>query len=289
MVLCELVEPFLAAACTAPTHCSRRLAAYLGRVEDSYGDRPYHNLHHAAQVVATAARIWTELGLGAAVQAANAKDSDVLAVAYIVAACVHDADHQGLTNDFLIRSNHPFAIDANDISPNESHHCAFAFRLLLAEGGAYNFISRLEPAAFWTFRRHVLGMVMSTDMGRHHEVVRDLRARDLTAPRACDVPLLLQAAIKIADVGHTVLPTPDHLPWAHRLQQELLLEGQAWARRGWRAPSAMEGGDLALAQIAFFRLVVVPLLEAFTLALPAAGVLLEAARRNEGAWRASPL
>ena len=46
-------------------------------------------------------------------------------------ACVHDFEHGGLNNDFLIKTSHPLAITYNDQSPLEMHHHASAVRLLL--------------------------------------------------------------------------------------------------------------------------------------------------------------
>ena len=46
-------------------------------------------------------------------------------------ACVHDFEHGGLNNDFLVKTSHPLAITYNDQSPLENHHHAAAVRLLL--------------------------------------------------------------------------------------------------------------------------------------------------------------
>lgn len=45
-------------------------------------------------------------------------------------ALVHDFEHGGLNNDFLIKSRNPLAITYNDQSPLENHHIAAATRLL---------------------------------------------------------------------------------------------------------------------------------------------------------------
>ena len=45
-------------------------------------------------------------------------------------ALVHDFEHGGLNNDFLIKTHHPLAITYNDQSPLENHHVSAASRLL---------------------------------------------------------------------------------------------------------------------------------------------------------------
>ncbi len=44
-------------------------------------------------------------------------------------AVVHDFEHGGLNNDFLIKTAHPIALIYNDQSPLENHHLAAAFRI----------------------------------------------------------------------------------------------------------------------------------------------------------------
>eukprot|EP00493_Phyllostaurus_siculus_P002675 UN02688 len=57
---------------------------------------------------------------------------------------------------------HPRALTYNDRSPNEQHHVAAAFHLLLQP--EYNFLSSLTQAEFKLLRRLVLDMVLGTDM-----------------------------------------------------------------------------------------------------------------------------
>lgn len=45
-------------------------------------------------------------------------------------AIVHDFEHGGLNNDFLIKTMNPLAITYNDQSPLENHHMAAAVRLM---------------------------------------------------------------------------------------------------------------------------------------------------------------
>lgn len=51
-------------------------------------------------------------------------------MAALVAAAVHDVDHPGVTNLFLIAIRQELAIMYNDISVLENHHVATAFRAL---------------------------------------------------------------------------------------------------------------------------------------------------------------
>ena len=52
-------------------------------------------------------------------------------------AAVHDYEHGGLNNDFLIKTAHPLAITYNDISPLENHHLSAAIRVMFTPECAY--------------------------------------------------------------------------------------------------------------------------------------------------------
>ena len=57
-----------------------------------------------------------------------------------LAAVVHDFDHRGVNNQFLIRSVDPLALRYNDVSPMENHHVSAAFTAMREE--QYNFLGR---------------------------------------------------------------------------------------------------------------------------------------------------
>ena len=52
-------------------------------------------------------------------------------------AAVHDYEHAGLNNDFLIKTQHPLALLYNDQSPLENHHMSAAVSLLRVPECAY--------------------------------------------------------------------------------------------------------------------------------------------------------
>ena len=43
-------------------------------------------------------------------------------LAGLFSAIIHDFEHRGFNNDFLIKTVDEWAIDSNDKSPNETHH-----------------------------------------------------------------------------------------------------------------------------------------------------------------------
>lgn len=61
----------------------------------------------------------------------------------IFSGAIHDYEHPGYTNPYLINSNHPLAVRYNDISVLESHHVAASFKLLKEK--EFNFLGNVLP------------------------------------------------------------------------------------------------------------------------------------------------
>ena len=59
-------------------------------------------------------------------------------------ATVHDYEHGGLNNDFLIKTAHPLAITYNDSSPLENHHLAASSRVLYMPENCFPPVSLLS-------------------------------------------------------------------------------------------------------------------------------------------------
>ena len=75
----------------------------------------------------------------------KSKGADRLTLlASYIAALVHDYEHSGFNNDFLIKTSHDLAVTYNLQSPLENHHLAASTRVFLQQ--RYNFLGvRLHP------------------------------------------------------------------------------------------------------------------------------------------------
>ena len=58
-----------------------------------------------------------------------------------LSAVIHDYDHKGVNNDFLIKTQDDLAVRYNDKAPMENHHLAAAFALM--KSNEFNFLRRL--------------------------------------------------------------------------------------------------------------------------------------------------
>lgn len=87
------------------------LIQFLDEIERGYDPAvPYHNVEHVKTVVDATARLWYDDGLGPMIAGLVPTEADVEELALFVAAAVHDHEHRGVTNDFLIRTTHPYAV-----------------------------------------------------------------------------------------------------------------------------------------------------------------------------------
>nr|XP_032636224.1 cAMP-specific 3',5'-cyclic phosphodiesterase 4A-like [Chelonoidis abingdonii] len=127
------------------------LLTYVLTLEEHYhADVAYHNSLHAADVVQS-----THVLL--ATPALDAVFTDLEILAALFAAAIHDVDHPGVSNQFLINTNSELALMYNDESVLENHHLAVGFKLLQEEN--CDIFQSLGKRQRQTLRKMVIDMV----------------------------------------------------------------------------------------------------------------------------------
>jgi 3'5'-cyclic nucleotide phosphodiesterase len=86
--------------------------------------------------------------------------SDMELLAMYFAAIIHDHDHPGVTNNFLVTTSDPKAVLYNDKAVLENHHCASSFLVMARPEN--NFLSQLTKAEFKSLREIVVDLVLAT-------------------------------------------------------------------------------------------------------------------------------
>ena len=56
--------------------------------------------------------------------------TDLELMCIIISCCIHDVGHCGVNNDFLVKTQHEWALIFNDTSVNENMHVRVAFEIL---------------------------------------------------------------------------------------------------------------------------------------------------------------
>jgi hypothetical protein len=115
---------------------------------------------------------------------------------------VHDFEHGGLTNDYLVASGHNLALLYNDHTPLENHHAAAAFRLLRCP--ELNFLAALSAAEQARFRKLVIDLVLATDMKQHFAILSQF-----ATVHRLSAPGMSSPSSRSTDASHRCAP-----PWA---------------------------------------------------------------------------
>ncbi|KAK9810064.1 hypothetical protein WJX72_004187 [[Myrmecia] bisecta] len=275
-----------------------RLARFLRRVEDGYPDNPYHNRMHAADVLQTMHMLLTVGGLQS-----KAGDDMIMLQGYLAAIC-HDLDHKGVNNDFLRKSSHPLALLYNDVSPLENHHAAEASLLMLQKDA--DFMRRMARDKKAKLRKMMIQVVLATDMERHFTILNTFQDRqqvqshlpaaggqERQSPPTCEAEeeaariLMLQMALKCADLGHLAAPWEVHTKWVACLEEELFRQGDQEREQKLPISPLMNRchPGITKSQVGFFHVVALPLFRGYVLQFPDAFPLLQQVEANDAGWK----
>ncbi|KAF8562254.1 hypothetical protein P879_03016 [Paragonimus westermani] len=140
------------------------VSAWLTMTQENYHEQnPYHNATHACDVLQSCAYFLRRDTL-------TSVFDNLEEVGCLLAAVVHDLNHPGRTNPFLVNSNNTLAILYNDIAVLESHHVALSFELTRNDPNV-NIYQNLTRQDYRTIRGYIIDMVLATEMARHFEHV----------------------------------------------------------------------------------------------------------------------
>ena len=99
--------------------------------------------------------------------------TDLEIFAAVLSAAIHDVDHPGLTNQYLINTGSELALMYNDESVLENHHLAVAFKILQHE--SRDILCNLTRKQRQIIRKMVIDMVLATDMSKHMSLLAELK------------------------------------------------------------------------------------------------------------------
>ncbi|XP_063361166.1 3',5'-cyclic-AMP phosphodiesterase isoform X6 [Cydia amplana] len=244
---------------------ARTFLAFAVTLEEHYiRDNPFHNSLHAADVTQS-----TNVLLNT--PALDAVFTPVEVCAALFAACVHDVDHPGLTNQFLVNSSSELALMYNDESVLENHHLAVAFKLLQNEG--CDIFVNLHKKQRQTLRKMVIDMVLSTDMSKHMSLLADLKTMVETKKVAGSGVLLLdnytdriqvlENLVHCADLSNPTKPLPLYKRWVALLMEEFFQQGDREREHGMDISPMCDrhNSTIEKSQVGFIDYIVHPLWE----------------------------
>ena len=190
-------------------------------------------------------------------------------VAALVAAMVHDTDHPGVMNGFLVATRHPLAVLYNQQSVLENHHVATA--MALAARPELDWISLLPDLEQVELRNLMIELVLATDVTTHIPFMKRF-AQDVAAQTVSPTQAVA-AMLKGADVSNPTRPRAVYAVWVEGIMAEFFAQGDA--ERALGLPISMncdrETVDANKCQVGFITFIVSPIWKGLAQLLPAAG------------------
>ncbi|XP_069802538.1 3',5'-cyclic-AMP phosphodiesterase 4A isoform X5 [Dendropsophus ebraccatus] len=241
------------------------LITYMMTLEDHYhADVAYHNSLHAADVTQS-----THVLLSTPALDAVFTDLEILAALF--AAAIHDVDHPGVSNQFLINTNSELALMYNDESVLENHHLAVGFKLLQEEN--CDVFQNLTKRQRQTMRKMVIDMVLATDMSKHMSLLADLKTMVETKKVTSSGVLLLdnytdriqvlRNMVHCADLSNPTKPLELYRQWTDRILEEFFRQGDKERERGMEISPMCDKHTASVekSQVGFIDYIVHPLWE----------------------------
>ncbi|XP_030051152.1 3',5'-cyclic-AMP phosphodiesterase 4A [Microcaecilia unicolor] len=241
------------------------LITYTMTLEDHYhADVAYHNSLHAADVTQSTHALLSTPAL-------DAVFTDLEILAAIFAAAIHDVDHPGVSNQFLINTNSELALMYNDESVLENHHLAVGFKLLQEEN--CDIFQNLSKRQRQTLRKMVIDMVLATDMSKHMSLLADLKTMVETKKVTSSGVLLLdnytdrmqvlRNMVHCADLSNPTKPLELYRQWTDRIMEEFFRQGDKERERGMEISPMCDKHTASVekSQVGFIDYIVHPLWE----------------------------
>ncbi|KAM4887497.1 3',5'-cyclic-AMP phosphodiesterase 4A [Thomomys bottae] len=241
------------------------MVTFMLTLEDHYHtDVAYHNSLHAADVLQS-----THVLL--ATPALDAVFTDLEILAALFAAAIHDVDHPGVSNQFLINTNSELALMYNDESVLENHHLAVGFKLLQEEN--CDIFQNLSKRQRQSLRKMVIDMVLATDMSKHMTLLADLKTMVETKKVTSSGVLLLdnysdriqvlRNMVHCADLSNPTKPLELYRQWTDRIMAEFFQQGDRERERGMEISPMCDKHTASVekSQVGFIDYIVHPLWE----------------------------
>uniref|UniRef100_A0A3P8QCM8 Phosphodiesterase n=1 Tax=Astatotilapia calliptera TaxID=8154 RepID=A0A3P8QCM8_ASTCA len=238
---------------------------YVMTLEDHYhANVAYHNSLHAADVTQS-----THVLLSTPALDAVFTDLEILAALF--AAAIHDVDHPGVSNQFLINTNSELALMYNDESVLENHHLAVGFKLLHEDN--CDIFQNLTKRQRQSLRKLVIDMVLATDMSKHMSLLADLKTMVETKKVTSSGVLMLdhytdriqvlRNMVHCADLSNPTKPLAVYRQWTERIMQEFFRQGDKERERGMEISPMCDKHTASVekSQVGFIDYIVHPLWE----------------------------
>lgn len=258
--------------------------AFFYEIQELYHkDNHYHNAIHGSDV-AQAVFYVLEKGGGNLICQLDLLET----TSALIAAAVHDVDHPGVNNFYLVNTKSPMALLYNDKSVLENYHIACAFNVMRDE--KYDFLSSITQDSQNHARKIMVQSVLGTDNATHFDHLNHFKARrgsDNFEPAGKDKLDLLTLILHSADLSNPTRPLEYSKKWTMRVLDEFFLQGDKERELGLPISNLCDrySINVAKSQIGFFDFFVKPFFAELTQAFPGMGFVIGNVELNSEYWK----
>lgn len=260
-----------------------KFMTFIKDIQNGYHkDNFYHNSTHAADVVQS---FYYMLNTCQAINICQLSDFDIGVC--VLSAAIHDYDHPGVNNIFLINTCNSLAIMYNDNSVLENFHVASAFKVLGEEKN--NFMEDVQKEDRKKFRMKCVGLVLATDFARHFADLGkfQLRFSNGGVKDEEDRLLVMEMMMHASDIGNPSRPWRFCYEWANKVMNEFFAQGDKEREMGLKISNLCDRNSVSIpkAQIGFIELFIEPTFNLLELVLPNVNENSKYAVENKEHWR----
>lgn len=244
----------------------QKFGVFMKNIQAGYYQNPYHNATHAADVT-QAYHVYIK----------RCKIEEFLGMTNLDIACclisssIHDFQHPGLNNAFLMNSTHDLAVLYNDTSVLENHHVAASFALLRDK--SQNFFESISQDIYRKYRQKIISLVLATDFSKHFKDIAKLKLiyKDMNAEKTKD--FMMRIFMHAADISNSTRKWDTYLNWAQLVLQEFFTQGDKEKSLGIPISPLCDRTtvNFAKSQIGFIDLFIAPLFSIFVELVPKFG------------------
>jgi len=128
--------------------------------------------------------------------------------AIIIGGAIHDHEHPGFNNIYMVETSDEIAVRYNDVSVLENHHVASAFKLM--KNYELNIFQLMERDDEKSIRKKMIGLVLATDMSKHFSEMGKYKSRvqapDFDPSSGSDKESTMLLIFHMSDISNSAKP-----------------------------------------------------------------------------------
>ena len=132
--------------------------------------------------------------------------SDLDIFSGFIANIIHDYEHPGYSNQFIVKTKHPLAVRYSDIHVLENHSLAAAFHVIFKTPEC-NIMQNLTSSMYKDSRKIIIEVVLNSDLCRHFGLLTALKTKlgnDFPSDSIEDRTLILSMCLRTSDIFKVV-------------------------------------------------------------------------------------